>query len=208
MKFIILVEGSNDRVFLSEILKRTAAPNIFPLFYPNKGTKSVKKDKETVLLRSFCGNAKSHNLIVKEEGGHDFVIDLFVNLVVNFLMNHDDIYLTVLFDHDGRTPEAEIDKINNDLKAKTSKKIEFKLISPKSRIIEGLYRRDFSLCQHNGDNIREVTKFSFVSFDMSLEYAVSKFCKKSKKGINQNDVIAFASSIKFNDLISNPTPFP
>jgi hypothetical protein len=195
------VEGPHDRVFLSEVINRTAPSNISTFFYPNSGTKPEKKDQETVLLRKFSGNSHPYNLLIKEEGGHYFVINLFVNLAVNFLMRYPDISLTVLFDHDRRNPEEEIKKIKNDLKAKTSGKIGFEPISPKRLITDGLHRNDFSLFRYNGSKIRKVTSFSFVGFDVSLEYAVSKFCDKPVKEINQEDTMSFASRVNFKDLI-------
>ncbi len=201
MKALILVEGPNDSLFIKEIINRTSSPIIYPIFYPNSGTKSTKKDQETVLLRKFYGAFNPYNLLVKEEGGHDFVINLFVNLAVNFLMTHNDISLTVLFDHDKRNPGDEIKKINSDLKAKNYGKIGFEPICPKRVIINGLHRRDFSLMQYSGGNSRKVSSFSFVSFDVSLEFAVSKFCNKPKMKIKQKDIKSFASRVKFKDLI-------
>lgn len=64
-----------------------------------------------------------------------------------------------------------------------------------------VHRNDFSLFRYNGSKIRKVTSFSFVGFDVSLEYAVSKFCDKPVKEINQEDTMSFASRVNFKDLI-------
>lgn len=202
MKRLILVEGTNDSTFIDVIIKNSSESNITSCFYSNSGTKTKKRDQETILLRKFCNKTPPFSILVKEEGGRYFTINLFINLVVNFLMKYHDIFLIVLFDHDGKEPQKEIENIRNDLKAKTSGKLGFEQASQKRLITGGLYRRDFSLIQYNGNKIQTSTSFSFVSFDVSLEDAVSRFCNKPKNVITKTDIESFASQVNFEALIN------
>lgn len=201
MKLLILVEGKNDGIFLRETISRAAHLSISPFFYPNNGLKSKKKDQETVMLRNYFRNDDHHNLLVKEEGGHDFVIGLFINLVVNFLIWNKDLCLTVLFDHDCRDPDTEIQKIENDLKAKTQGKITFKQSNCPLRILNGFNRRDFSLVKLVGAKPCDLASFSFATFDTSLEDVVSKYYSKPAESIDESDFRKFASTINIQDLI-------
>lgn len=201
MKKLILVEGRNDGAFLREIISKATHLSISPFFYPNNGLKSEKKDQETVMLRNYCGDDDFHNLFVKEEGGHNFVIGLFINLVVNFLISNKDLCLTVLFDHDSRDPNIEIQKINNDLKAKTGGKITFKQSKPTQKILEGFNRRDFSLVQLMGVKSNNLASFSFATFDTSLEEVVSRYYSKLESDLDESDFKKFASAIDIQDLI-------
>ena len=116
-----------DQIFLKEIIQNAAFPDIKPNYYKNKGTKPEKKVEETKLLRSFCGKDCEYNLQIKEEGGKDFVLSLFHNVIVNFLLSNKNIHLTVIFDHDGNDPTKEIEKINKNLQDKTFGRIEFNI---------------------------------------------------------------------------------
>ena len=203
MKALILLEGNNDGIFLKEIIQNTAFPNIRPNYYKNQGTKPQKKVEETKLLRGFCRKDCEYNLLIKEEGGKGFVLSLFHNVIVNFLIANKNIHLTVIFDHDGNDPTKEIEKINKNLQDKTFGRIELKPAVPKKQIIPGLYSREFFLTINQGKYNRNLTSFSFISFDKSLECEVAKLCHKSENEIDENDIKFFASKIKFNDLIPN-----
>ena len=74
---------------------------------------------------------------------------------------------------------------------------------PNKQIISGLYSREFFLTINQGKDNRNLTSFSFISFDKSLECEVAKLCHKSENEIDENDIKFFASKIKFNDLIPN-----
>lgn len=202
MKTLILIEGANDSIFLKEIITKTTLIGIRPFFYSNYGKKSAKDDQETVKLRNFCLDSSYHTLFVKEEGGHDFVISLFINVVVNFLLRNHDLCLTVLFDHDSRDPDTEIQKINLDLKARTSGKIGFDHMLSKKKIVDGFYRRDFSLIQYGGQKMNPPPSFSFATFDNSLEQVVSNHCSKPEKYLEEDNFKEFGSTIDLQDLIN------
>jgi hypothetical protein len=198
---LILAEGWNDEVFLKEIISNATHLSISPFFYSNNGIKTEKKDQETVMLRKYCSKNNYYNLFVKEEGGKDFVLRLFTNIVINFLVLHKDLCLIVLFDHDGRDPETEIQKIRNDLKAKTGSKIAFESSSPIHKISDGFNRRDFSLVQLRGTKSYDIASFSFATFDTSLEGVVSKHYSKPEEYLCNSDFKEFASTIDIKDII-------
>lgn len=205
MKALFLVEGENDGIFLQEIISRAGNKRVKPYFYRNDGTKMEKRDQETKLLRQFRRKEDPHNVFVKEEGGHDFVVRLFTNLVVNFLMQSYNLSLTLLFDHDGRDPYQEIQKINNDVKGKTSGKIRFEATPPEKRILNGFYRRDFSLIKQSGGVDRPVNHFSFASFDTSLETVASGYSSKPEQELAAEDIRSLAFRVDLRELLHKDT---
>ena len=202
MKFLFLLEGKNDLIFLKEIIANNTHSSISPIFYSNRGNKSSKKNQETDMLRNLCSYGSNYNLLVKEEEGRSVVINLFINLVVNFLPLNNNLCATVLFDHDSRDPDVDIQSINNNIKSRTSGKFGFEPASSKKRIVEGFYRRDFLLFLYGGQEKFPKASFSFATFDTSLEKVLSKRDTKEKDFLIEKDLKRFGSAIDFQDLIN------
>ena len=200
MKSLILLEGHNDFIFLEEIIRNSPSHNIKFKHFRNDGNKTQKKSEETVLLRNFAQNNNSYNLLIKEELGKRIVLNLFNNLVINFLAINQGIYLTIILDHDNQNSETAILKLQDDLKAKTSNKLEFKYNNQNREILTGLNYQEYTLFQNSGKDFKNLTNFSIVSFNKSLEFEVSHFCDKPKNKLDEYDIRHFASKIKFDQL--------
>jgi hypothetical protein len=113
-KSIIIVEGSNDLKFICKLLSCSSQNNIKP--YDNGGNKNQKKDNETNILRNFIQPKSPHNILIKAEQGKNNVFSL-VNNIINFVFEHYDLELYIIFDHDNKNPEDDITDFIKKIKA-------------------------------------------------------------------------------------------
>ena len=195
----MIVEGRNDETFLEEIVSKSTNLGLSPKFYQNIGISTNKKDNETIMIRKLTEKNCPYNMLAKIEGGHDFVIRLFTNVVINFLTPSNDLYLTALFNHDGRDPENEVEQIRNDVKSRTSGKTDFRSTHSK-KLVSGFTRRDFELFKYVGNNTFPISNFTFVTFDQSLESLTSAALNKPELSLEEIDFRKFASRFKMDDL--------
>jgi hypothetical protein len=113
-KTIIIVEGSNDLKFICKLLSCCTQNNI--KLYDNGGNKNQKKDNETNILRNFIQPKSPHNIIIKAEQGKNNVFSL-VNNIINFVFEHYDLKLYIIFDHDNKNPGDDIHNFIEKIKA-------------------------------------------------------------------------------------------
>ena len=105
--------------------------------------------------------------------------------------------LLAIFDHDNRVPESDISSISNDLKARTGGKISFRKIDEET-IVDGFTRRDFELCKLSSDSWKPTGRFSFATFNSSLENLIRTLYSKVR--IDHNDIRRFARLVDFEKL--------
>lgn len=195
----MIVEGRNDKTFLEEIVSKSTNSGLSPKFYTNIGISTNKKDNETIMIRKLTEKNCPYNMLAKIEGGHDLVIRLFTNVVINFLTPRNDLYLTALFDHDGRVPDDEIEQIRNNVKSRTSGKTDFGTADSK-KLFSGFTRRDFKLFKYVENDTVPISNFTFVTFDQSLESLISTALNKPKDSLKEIDFRKFASHFKMEDI--------
>lgn len=178
-KSIIIVEGSNDLKFICKLLSCCIQNNIKS--YDNGGNKNQKKDNETTILRNFIQPKSPHNIIIKAEHGKNNVFSL-VNNIINFGLEHYDLELYIIFDHDDKNPENDLANFIEKIKAK-------KMINSKSFDIKfknmGYIIKDHLLKWHISINAGKTKKTIIAyTFKKSLENTL-KFDKNQPETLNE-----------------------
>lgn len=196
MKLLFLVEGQNDIDFISECAKTSTKIRTVQVgkFF-NSGNKDKKRQTETSILRNFSEESSPYKAFVKGEQGKPNVISLFESVVVNFIMSMWEIYLIVMFDHDHSHPDEEIKNIFSNMTSR-NRLLKFDLIG-KQIVIEGLCRRDYKIFKTTSNSTKCLGKFSFLTFDTSLEATARNMCRTDPIDVCIN---ALASKVDFDRM--------
>ncbi|MHB8396475.1 MAG: hypothetical protein ACYDAZ_06590 [Thermoplasmataceae archaeon] len=196
MKRVLLVEGENDLILCKHILRRSGVIDSEIRIFDNTGTKYEKKTQETSVLNSLVDRNSPFKILIKVENGRDFVLSLFANVGINFLMTQRDTYFTVIFDHDRRDPEDDIKRLFSDIRSR-NREIHLQEIG-KSKINSDVSRRDISIKKISGHNEKFIQKFSITTFRISLEDSVDE---RSIENPVEERISRFAEKIRHKDFL-------
>ena len=184
-KWIILLEGKNDSVFISEVLTRLSInENKIKIYDQDEREKmEVIRHQETVLIDRLSEKRSPYKILVKSEGGKDKVFQLYERLPEQV---ESEIEILILLDLDGKNLENTLKKRNEKLKDSRGLKIVITDTLDKGifKIVEG------RVVKEKGD--KELRKFYMVCFSQNLEHESG--IKKS--GIKNDDAEDIEEKIK------------
>ena len=173
MKYLYLVEGKNDCIFLSMILEQNYLIKSSKIkHYLNEGVKDEKRMNESVLIRKFLGEYSPHDVLIKSERGKKNLISLLGKICIYQTQNDWDLKLTTVFDHDGKVPTEEFSAIFTAVR-ETHPQLTFELVSDTTFRDVG-HTVSYSILKINGKKRVELNKIHFFCFFESLEKVIER----------------------------------
>lgn len=179
MKSLYLVEGNHDCNFLSRTLVNNYSIDSSRIIhYSNEGVKTEKRMAESVLIRQLLNEYSAHDVLIKSEIGKQTLISLLGKVCIPAANNHWELKLTTVFDHDGKRPFEEFNKIFTDIK-KTHPQLDFELISDTPHGDIG-HAVSYNVSKISGKRRVDLNEIHFFCFYESLEKVIER---KFGKGV-------------------------